>query len=132
MGTLYFMKKKIKNVAIILSILLVVLSIGYPGILYINFINAERSTDVNKIDANPKRFTIIYRRGCSRCKKTIPKFILEHGFSNKKYQVINANKLDPEQLEKYDVDTTPTFRLNGESYNTTNMKIIEKLWKDAK
>lgn len=126
------MKKKIKIMVIILSILLVTLGVGYPGLLYINFINAERSTDVDKIDDNPRRLTIIYRRGCSRCQKTIPKFILEQGFSNKKYQVINANKLDPDQLEQYDVEKTPTFRLNRESYNTTNMKIIEKLWKASK
>lgn len=126
------MKKKVKNVVIILLLLLLILGVSYPGILYVNFINAERSTDVNKIDANPKRLTIIYRKGCSRCQKTIPKILLEQGFSNKKYQAIDAKKLDQDQLEKYDVEITPTFRLNGESYNTTNMKIIKKLWKISK
>lgn len=64
--------------------------------------------------------------------KILPKLILEKGFSNKKYQVVNAKNLSPDQLEKYDVEITPTFRLNGESYNTTNMKIIDKLWKTSK
>lgn len=128
------MKKNNKKVPKVVASLVVIVTIclSYPGIMYYNFKNAERSTDVNNIDANPQRLTIIYRKGCSRCKKILPKLILEKGLSNKKYQVINAKNLSPDQLEKYDVEITPTFRLNGESYNTTNMKIIDKLWKISK
>ena len=119
------MKKNNKKVPKVVASLVVIVTIclSYSGIMYYNFKNAERSTDVNNIDAKPQRLTIIYRKGCSRCKKILPKLILEKGFSK---------NLSPDQLEKYDVEITPTFRLNGESYNTTNMKIIDKLWKISK
>lgn len=103
----------------------------YPFLAFGRFKIAELTTNVNNVDQKD-RLTIYYREHCSRCKKILPKLILEHGLSFKKFNVINANKLNSAQLEKAGVRITPVFRLNGKSYNTVDQKQINKIWQEAK
>lgn len=103
----------------------------YPLVAFGRFKYAEATTDVNNSDQKD-RLTIIYRENCGRCKRTLPQFILKHGLSPKRINVINADKLNQLQLRSLGVRITPVFRLNGASYNIVDKQKIEEIYNSAK
>lgn len=127
------MKKKNKNKVIIRRICLsfIALIMFYPLAAFGRFKYEEATTDVNNSDQKD-RLTIIYRENCSRCKRTLPQFILKHGLSPKRINVINADKLNQLQLRSLGGRIMPVFRLNDTSYNIVDKQKIEGIYDQAK
>lgn len=122
--------KKIKKV-IISTFIGAVLAIAYPAFVFGKFKYAETTSRYQQALNDPYHLTIIYRKGCSRCKRVVPKLLLEHGLESKKLYVLNAANLNANQLDKLDVHVTPVFRLDKHSHNTVNEKYIQEIWRKS-
>lgn len=125
---------KSKKIKILLSTLavLILLMILYPLAVFGRFKYAEAHSSYKQAISDREHITIVYREGCSRCRRTLPVFFLKHGLTTKKFYVLNAAKLNSTQLDKLDVHLTPVFRLDNTSFNTVNGDHIEKIWDKAK
>lgn len=124
--------KQLRKIIKYLILSVVAICMLYPLFVFGKAQRWEATSSVEGMLNNPTQLTIFYRDHCGRCNKTLPKLFLEHGMENKKVILINADKLSKEQLDEFDVQKTPVFRINKRSYNTIDHNLMEKLWNKSK
>lgn len=124
--------KKLRKLILRICVVTVVLVLAYPLLVFGRFKAIEHNTEVAHVDNSRDRLTIFYRNNCKRCKGILPQLLLKHGFEFKHFNVVNADKLSKQDIDKYDIEITPVFRINKHSYNTVDMEQIDKIWTKSK
>jgi hypothetical protein len=94
-------------------------------------IRFNRDTNHSFQDAvkSKNELVIVYKPTCKRCLRTLPKLFMKHCFGKGNEIVLNGRKLTDEQRDELENRITPTFRYKDISYNTSNYKEIEHIWK---
>lgn len=120
------MREIIKSTKLVLKIVAVWVLLSAGSLVY----ELSSSSYSSALHAGPDTLVIVYRPGCGRCRRTLPKFYVRNIFQwpFKKKVILNADKLSGKQLEKLDVRITPVFKLGGKTYNTDNLSRMYSLW----
>ena len=80
---------------------------------------------------HPDRLTILYRPGCPRCHKALPRLLPRLLFSTKRDYLINADKLSDKQLKSVNLNITPGFMYHSKNVQTVNDKAIDRIWAES-